>query len=52
RHFCEALQERGLLCKETHFNVIRLAPPLVITREEVDWALEPLTEVLNMEFSR
>jgi ornithine--oxo-acid transaminase len=52
RRFCEALQARGILCKETHFNVIRLAPPLVITREEIDWALEPLTEVLNMEFSR
>ena len=49
RRFCEALQARGLLCKETHFNVIRLAPPLIITREEIDWALEPLTEVLNLE---
>ena len=48
RRFCEALMERGLLCKETHWNVIRLAPPLVISREELDWALERLTEVLQM----
>ncbi|MEO1645963.1 MAG: ornithine--oxo-acid transaminase, partial [Chloroflexota bacterium] len=37
RRFCEALQERGLLCKETHTTVIRFAPPLVITREDIDW---------------
>jgi ornithine--oxo-acid transaminase len=48
RRFCEALQERGLLCKETHWNVIRLAPPLVISKEEIDWALAQLTEVLQM----
>jgi ornithine--oxo-acid transaminase len=48
RRFCEALKERGVLAKETHWNVIRLAPPLVITREETDWALERLTEVLHM----
>jgi ornithine--oxo-acid transaminase len=48
RRFCEALRQRGLLCKETHQNVIRFAPPLVITRQEIDWALEPITEVLNM----
>ncbi len=48
RRFCEALMERGLLCKETHWNVIRLAPPLVITKEEIDWALEQLGEVLHM----
>lgn len=52
RRFCEALQARGLLCKETHENVLRLAPPLVITREEIDWALGPLTEALNMEAPR
>ena len=46
RRFCEALQERGLLCKETHKHVIRLAPPLVITQEEIDWALEQLEAVL------
>jgi ornithine--oxo-acid transaminase len=48
RRFCEALKERGLLAKETHWNVIRLAPPLVITREELDWALEQLAAVLQM----
>lgn len=47
RRFCEALQKKGLLCKETHDDVIRIAPPLVITREEVDWALERLEEVLT-----
>ena len=46
RRFCEALMERGLLCKETHENVIRLAPPLVITKDEIDWALGHLREVL------
>jgi ornithine--oxo-acid transaminase len=46
RPFCEALKERGLLCKETHESVIRFAPPLVITREEIDWALERCAEVL------
>ena len=46
RRFCEALMARGLLCKETHQHVIRLAPPLVITKEEVDWALEHIEAVL------
>ncbi len=48
RRFCEALMERGLLAKETHGNVIRLSPPLVIRREEIDWALERLAAVLQM----
>ncbi len=48
RRFCEALQDRGILCKETHRHVIRFAPPLVITREEIDWAVGQITEVLNM----
>jgi ornithine--oxo-acid transaminase len=47
RRFCEALQLEGLLCKETHENVIRVAPPLVITREEVDWAVERFDTVLT-----
>ncbi len=47
RRFCEALQEDGLLCKETHEHVIRMAPPLVITREELDWALERIENVLR-----
>lgn len=49
RRFCEALQERGILCKETHQHVIRFAPPLVIKRTEIDWAVEHITEVLNMK---
>jgi ornithine--oxo-acid transaminase len=48
RRFCEALQRRGLLCKETHDKVIRFAPPLVIDRPTLDWALGPITEVLNL----
>jgi ornithine--oxo-acid transaminase len=47
RRFCEALQREGLLCKETHEHVIRIAPPLVIRREEIDWALERLARVLT-----
>jgi ornithine--oxo-acid transaminase len=46
RRFCEALKERGILCKETHEHVIRIAPPLVITQEEIDWACEQFREVL------
>ena len=40
RHYCERLEEQGLLCKETHDNVIRLAPPLVTGRDELAWALD------------
>ncbi len=47
RPFCEALQAQGLLCKETHDNVIRIAPPLVISREDLDWALEKIETVLR-----
>jgi len=47
RRFCEALKEEGLLCKETHENVIRLAPPLVIEKEEIDWAFERIKKVLT-----
>lgn len=49
RRFCEGLMQRGILCKETHTHVIRFAPPLVITKEEVDWALVYIREVLSME---
>lgn len=42
RPYCEKLKELGLLCKETHDSVIRFAPPLVITREELDWAIEKI----------
>jgi len=48
RRFCEALRQRGILCKETHSTVIRFAPPLIITKDEIDWAIERITEVLNM----
>jgi ornithine--oxo-acid transaminase len=47
RRFCEALKVEGLLCKETHDHVIRIAPPLVIKKEEIDWALERLEKVLT-----
>lgn len=47
REVCEALMVRGLLSKETHETVVRLAPPLVINREEIDWAVEQISEVLN-----
>lgn len=46
RRFCEALQKRGILCKETHVNVIRFAPPLVIQKEQVDWAIGQIEAVL------
>jgi ornithine--oxo-acid transaminase len=47
RPYCERLMHEGLLCKETHEHVIRLAPPLVITREEIDWAFDRLKHVLE-----
>lgn len=47
RRFCEALMTRGILAKETHENIIRLAPPLIITKDEIDWALEKLDVVLR-----
>jgi len=46
RSYCEALKEQGILCKETHERVIRVAPPLVITREEIDWAMDRIRKVL------
>jgi ornithine--oxo-acid transaminase len=47
RPYCEALKEQGLLCKETHDRVIRIAPPLTITREEIDWAFERIRKVIE-----
>jgi ornithine--oxo-acid transaminase len=47
RPYCEALKEEGILCKETHDRVIRIAPPLVITRQEVDWAFERIAKVIQ-----
>jgi ornithine--oxo-acid transaminase len=47
RPYCEALKEVGILCKETHDHVLRIAPPLIITREEIDWAVERITKVIQ-----
>jgi ornithine--oxo-acid transaminase len=47
RPYCEALKEEGLLCKETHDRVIRIAPPLTITREEIDWAFERIRRIIE-----
>ena len=47
RRFCEDLKTKGLLCKETHENVIRFAPPLVITKEEIDWAMDRIEPILR-----
>ncbi len=48
RRFCEALQHEGILAKETHVNTIRFAPPLIITRDDIDWAMERIRPVLTM----
>jgi ornithine--oxo-acid transaminase len=47
RRYCERLREAGLLAKDTHENTIRLAPPLIITADEVDWASEVFTRALT-----
>ncbi|MGP4065877.1 ornithine--oxo-acid transaminase [Oceanobacillus sp. M65] len=47
RSYCEQLKEKGLLCKETHENVIRFAPPLTIKKEDLDWAIGHIKEVLK-----
>ena len=47
RKYCYALKDRGLLCKDTHTHTIRLAPPLVITREQLDWAVDQIEAVLH-----
>lgn len=47
RPYCERLMKEGLLCKETHDYVIRFAPPLIIKKEEIDWALERVEKVLK-----
>ncbi len=46
RPYCEKLMELGVLCKDTHHTIIRVAPPLVITKDEIDWALERFRKVL------
>jgi ornithine--oxo-acid transaminase len=52
RPFCEALKQRGVLCKETHESVIRLAPPLVIEEADLQWGLEHIRAVLEEHPSR
>lgn len=47
RPYCERLKEEGILCKETHDNVIRFAPPLVITQQEIDWAFDRIKRVIE-----
>ena len=47
RPVCEALRDRGVLCKETHDTVIRIAPPLMISREDLDWGLEQIERVIE-----
>jgi ornithine--oxo-acid transaminase len=47
RPFCEKLKEEGVLCKETHDLTMRIAPPLVITKKEIDWAFERIKKVLE-----
>jgi ornithine--oxo-acid transaminase len=50
RSYCESLAKKGVLCKETHENVIRFAPPLVITKKEIDWVVAKIEETVQ-EFS-
>ena len=47
RKYCETLMEKGLLCKETHDNIIRFAPPLIITQDTIDWALERIESTIR-----
>jgi ornithine--oxo-acid transaminase len=47
RRYCEQLKEIGILCKDTHNNIIRISPPLVIQKDEIDWALERFESVLT-----
>jgi ornithine--oxo-acid transaminase len=47
RKYCEELADKGMLCKETHQNIIRFAPPLVIEQKDLDWAFEKIAEVLG-----
>jgi ornithine--oxo-acid transaminase len=51
RRYCEALQSRGILAKDTHEHMIRVAPPLVITSDQVDWALDRFGATLRQDFS-
>ena len=49
RRLCENLKDRGILCKETHQNVIRFTPPLIIKKEEIDWALDRICDALSTD---
>ena len=47
RQYCEKLKQRGMLCKETHDHIIRFTPPLVITKDQIEWALDIISGVLK-----
>ena len=47
RPYCDALRDAGILCKDTHGTVVRFAPPLVISKEEIDWAMERIEPILS-----
>ena len=47
RRYCEQLKETGILCKDTHNDIIRISPPLVIQKDEIDWALERFEKMLT-----
>jgi ornithine--oxo-acid transaminase len=51
RPYCEALAKKGVLCKETHENVIRFAPPLIITKKEIDWVCAKIAETMKKNVS-
>jgi ornithine--oxo-acid transaminase len=51
RRYCEALQRKGILAKDTHGHTIRIAPPLVITSEQIDWAVEQISSTLRQDLS-
>ena len=52
RPYCEALAERGILCKETHDQVVRFAPPLTVKKTDLQWALKRIDAVLKMDFGK
>ena len=52
RPFCEDLARRGILCKETHDQVVRFAPPLTVLKKDLQWALTAIREVLSMDFGK
>ena len=51
RRYCEALQGKGILAKDTHEHTIRIAPPLVITSDQVEWALDVIGATLRHDLS-